>query len=66
MISQHEGRTRVSLDGTWRWADASEAVDRIEWPISDDVAAGGYRVAMDVLDADGRTLSSNHTDITVR
>lgn len=40
--------------------------DRIRWTIPAGVVAGPYRVAMDVVGADGEVLSKNHTDITVR
>jgi len=47
-------------------ADASSVVDEIAWPIPAAAEPGGYRVAMQVLGADGEVLSSNHTDLTVR
>ena len=47
-------------------ADAVEEVDRIEWPIPATAPPGAYRVTMEVLGGDGGSLSTNHTDITVR
>jgi beta-mannosidase len=47
-------------------ADAAHEVDRIDWPIPATVHPGTYHVAMEVLGADGQSLSMNHTDITVR
>jgi len=47
-------------------ADAVEEADRIEWRIPATAHAGGYRVRMEVLDSEGRALSTNHTDLTVR
>jgi beta-mannosidase len=47
-------------------ADAAHEADRIEWPIPPTAEPGTYRVAMEVLGADGLSLSTNHTDITVR
>jgi beta-mannosidase len=47
-------------------ADSAEQVDRIAWAIPDPARPGVYRVAMQATRADGRTLSTNATDITVR
>jgi hypothetical protein len=47
-------------------ADSAHEVDRIEWSIPESARPGTYRVAMKVLAPDGRTLSANATDITVR
>lgn len=40
--------------------------DRIRWTIPTSARPGAYRVAMEVLDADGEVLSTNSTKITVR
>ena len=40
--------------------------DRIRWTIPTSVSPGAYRVAMEVVGADGEALSTNSTDITVR
>jgi beta-mannosidase len=47
-------------------ADSVENVDRIEWPIPPTARPGAYRVSMQVLGSDGRTLSSNSAEIIVR
>ena len=47
-------------------ADGVEEVDHIEWPIPATATPGTYRVTMQVLGGDGESLSTNHTDITVR
>jgi beta-mannosidase len=47
-------------------ADSVENVDRIEWPIPPTARPGAYRVSMQVLGGDGRTLSSNSAEIIVR
>jgi beta-mannosidase len=47
-------------------ADAAKEVDRIEWQIPATTPPGAYRVGMQVEKADGRILSANATDITVR
>jgi hypothetical protein len=46
-------------------ADAADEVDRVDWQIPSTTKPGAYRVAMQVLDRDGRELSSNSTDVTV-
>ncbi|MGH2527335.1 MAG: hypothetical protein ACRDG2_11365, partial [Actinomycetota bacterium] len=46
-------------------ADAAGEVDRVDWQIPSTAKPGAYRVAMQVLDRDGRELSSNSTDVTV-
>jgi beta-mannosidase len=46
-------------------ADAVDEVDRVDWQIPSTTKPGAYRVAMQVLDRDGRELSSNSTDVTV-
>jgi hypothetical protein len=40
--------------------------DGIRWVIPTSARPGAYRVAMEVLGADGQVLSTNSTDITVR
>jgi beta-mannosidase len=47
-------------------ADSAEEIDRIAWEIPETARPGAYRVQMEVLAADGRSLSSNSTQITVR
>lgn len=47
-------------------ADSAEEVAPISWAIPDAARAGVYRVGMEVRGSDGRTLSANHTEITVR
>src|SRR5262245_24665020 len=47
-------------------ADAAEEVDRVDWPIPEEARPGTYRVQMRVGRPDGRTLSTNATDIVVR
>jgi beta-mannosidase len=47
-------------------ADAVERADRIEWAIPRSARTGAYRVNMRVVGSDGRILSTNSTDITVR
>jgi beta-mannosidase len=47
-------------------ADAAHAADRIVWKIPASLQPGAYRIEMEVEDRDGRLLSSNATDITVR
>jgi beta-mannosidase len=47
-------------------ADAAGQVDHLDWEIPPTARPGAYRVAMQVLAADGATLSTNATDITVR
>jgi beta-mannosidase len=46
-------------------ADAADEVDRVDWQVPSTTKPGAYRVAMQVLDRDGRELSSNSTDVTV-
>jgi hypothetical protein len=46
--------------------DAADEVDRIDWQIPSTAKPGAYRVAMQLLNRDGRELSSNSTDVTVR
>ncbi|HET9723398.1 MAG TPA: glycoside hydrolase family 2 TIM barrel-domain containing protein, partial [Actinomycetota bacterium] len=40
--------------------------DRIRWTIPTSASTGDYRVAMEVLGANGEVMSANSTDITVR
>jgi hypothetical protein len=40
--------------------------DHIEWPIPATARPTTYRVKMQVLGSDGKTHSTNYTDITVR
>jgi beta-mannosidase len=47
-------------------ADSAEEADRIVWAVPDPARPGAYRVTMQVIGPDGRTLSTNATDITVR
>jgi len=47
-------------------ADTAADIDLIAWTIPDAVRPGPHRVVMDVRDAAGRILSTNHTDITIR
>jgi hypothetical protein len=47
-------------------ADAAERVDTIAWDIPADLPGGRYRIAMRASEPDGRDLSTNATDITVR
>jgi beta-mannosidase len=47
-------------------ADSSEEVDRISWPIPATTRPGPYRVSMQVVGSDGRALSTNAMDLTVR
>lgn len=46
-------------------ADSSEVADSIAWRIPDDARPGAYRVEMQVIGAEGRTLSENTTEIVV-
>jgi beta-mannosidase len=47
-------------------ADSADEIDRIAWKIPEHARAGAYRVDMKVVGFDGRTLSTNATDIAVR
>jgi beta-mannosidase len=47
-------------------ADSVGEVDHLDWEIPAAARPGAYRVAMQVLDADGRTLSTNSMDVAVR
>jgi hypothetical protein len=40
--------------------------DQVRWTIPTSARPGTYRVAMEVRGTDGETLSTNHTDISVR
>jgi hypothetical protein len=40
--------------------------DQVRWTIPTSARPGAYRVAMEVCGSDGETLSTNHTEITVR
>lgn len=47
-------------------ADSVQEADQIAWPIPATARPGTYRVKLQVLGSDGRTLSTNSTDIAVR
>ena len=47
-------------------ADAADDVDRIAWAIPREARPGPYRIEMVIRDPNGRVLSGNHTDITLR
>jgi beta-mannosidase len=46
-------------------ADSGDETDHIAWEIPSTARPGTYRVEMQVLASDGRTLSTNSTEITV-
>lgn len=46
-------------------ADAAEPVERIRWEVPGDTVPGPYRVEMQVREASGEVLSSNHTDLVI-
>ena len=46
-------------------ADSSKRVDHIVWSIPED-SSGYYTVEMEVLNKEGKVVSSNNTDFTVR
>lgn len=46
--------------------DSIDEADHIVWPIPASAAPGPYRIEMAVTGGDGRALSTNYTDITVR
>jgi beta-mannosidase len=64
-VDTGEVATKQTLTTTFP-ADSAEEADRISWAIPATARPGVYRVSMQVVGADGRTLSTNHTDITVR